>query len=657
MDPVYVGVSVVLAGLVLLGIKWMSSPKTAVRGNRLSAFSMLTAIVMVLWENDILSAPLLWVAMAIGGIIGYIMSVRATMIQMPQMVALLNGLGGGASALVALAEVIDSYSVLPAFNKIAGQLGLIVGGLTFSGSLIAAAKLDRRMTQRPIVLKNHNFLLNGCIVVMLILSALTLGIESAALPISVLVLVLSLTYGVLFAIRVGGADMPITISLLNSFSGLAGSIVGFTISEPLLVAIGAIVGASGLILTQIMCKAMNRSLASVLSGAVASPPKAAKEKTPVAEEPEAADSEPAAASATGSKKTPGEILAEAKKVIIVPGYGMALAQAQSQVKQLMDILEDRGAEVKFAIHPVAGRMPGHMNVLLAEVDVPYEKLCEMGDINPEFAETDVAIVVGACDVVNPAANTAEGTPIYGMPVLDVDKAKHVIVCNLDTNPGYSGVDNPLYEMDHVYLLLGDAKQTLDSLIQSLKSAGSEPAAAAAASATGSKKTPGEILAEAKKVIIVPGYGMALAQAQSQVKQLMDILEDRGAEVKFAIHPVAGRMPGHMNVLLAEVDVPYEKLCEMGDINPEFAETDVAIVVGACDVVNPAANTAEGTPIYGMPVLDVDKAKNVIVCNLDTNPGYSGVDNPLYEMDHVYLLLGDAKQTLDSLIKEVQSPST
>ncbi len=465
MDPVYVGISVVLAGLVLLGIKWMSSPKTAVRGNRLSAFSMLAAIVMVLWKNEILSVPLLWVAMAIGGIIGYIMSVRATMIQMPQMVALLNGLGGGASALVALAEVIDSYSVLPAFNKIAGQLGLIVGGLTFSGSLIAAAKLDRRMTQRPIVLKNHNLLLNGCIVVMLILSALTLGIESAALPISILVVLLSLTYGVLFAIRVGGADMPITISLLNSFSGLAGSIVGFTISEPLLVAVGAIVGASGLILTQIMCKAMNRSLASVLSGAVASPPKAAKEKAPAAEKPQAADSEPA----KPEKKTPGEILAEAKKVIIVPGYGMALAQAQSQVKQLMDILEDRGAEVKFAIHPVAGRMPGHMNVLLAEVDVPYEKLCEMDDINPEFAETDVAIVVGACDVVNPAANTAEGTPIYGMPVLDVDKAKHVIVCNLDTNPGYSGVDNPLYEMDHVYLLLGDAKQTLDSLIKEVQS--------------------------------------------------------------------------------------------------------------------------------------------------------------------------------------------
>ena len=647
MDPVYVVVSIVLAGLVLLGIKWMSSPKTAVRGNRLSAFSMLAAIVLVLWRNNILNASLLWIAMAIGSVVGYIMSVRATMIQMPQMVALLNGLGGGASALVALAEIIDSYGSLPAFNKIAGQLGLIVGGLTFSGSLIAAAKLDRRMTQKPIVLRNHNLLLNGSIIVMLILAALTLGMESAALPVSLLILVLSLTYGVLFAIRVGGADMPITISLLNSFSGLAGSIVGFTISEPLLVAVGAIVGASGLILTQIMCKAMNRSLANVLSGAIAAPPKEAKGKAPAAQKPQQVAPEPE----NPEKKTPGEVLAEAKKVIIVPGYGMALAQAQSQVKQLMDILEDRGTEVKFAIHPVAGRMPGHMNVLLAEVDVPYEKLCEMDDINPEFAETDVAIVVGACDVVNPAANTAEGTPIYGMPVLDVDKAKHVIVCNLDTNPGYSGVDNPLYEMDHVYMLLGDAKQTLDMLIQNLRSGGSQEPAA---STTSSKKTPGEVLAEAKKVIIVPGYGMALAQAQSQVKQLMDILEDRGTEVKFAIHPVAGRMPGHMNVLLAEVDVPYEKLCEMDDINPEFAETDVAIVVGACDVVNPAANTAEGTPIYGMPVLDVDKAKHVIVCNLDTNPGYSGVDNPLYEMDHVYMLLGDAKQTLDMLIKELQS---
>ncbi len=339
---------------------------------------------------------------------------------------------------------------------------------------------------------------------------------------------------------------------------------------------------------------------------------------------------------------------------MVPGYGMAIAQAQGHVKKLMDALEARSAEVDFAIHPVAGRMPGHMNVLLAEVDVPYEKLREMDDINPEFPDTDVAIVVGACDVVNPAANTAEDTPIYGMPVLDVDKAKSVIVCNLDTNPGYSGVDNPLYEMPHVKLLLGDAKASLDTLLDAVEGRISDAEAPGKEAGTAygaldnekpGKKPLEEILADARRVIMVPGYGMAIAQAQGHVKRLMDALEARGAEVDFAIHPVAGRMPGHMNVLLAEVDVPYEKLREMGDINPEFPDTDVAIVVGACDVVNPAANTAEDTPIYGMPVLDVDKAKYVIVCNLDTNPGYSGVDNPLYEMPHVELLLGDAKASL------------
>ncbi|MGB4460567.1 MAG: NAD(P)(+) transhydrogenase (Re/Si-specific) subunit beta, partial [Bacillota bacterium] len=265
-------------------------------------------------------------------------------------------------------------------------------------------------------------------------------------------------------------------------------------------------------------------------------------------------------------------------------------------------------------------------------------------------------------VVNPAANTAEDTPIYGMPVLDVDKAKQVIVCNLDTKPGYSGVDNPLYEMPHVVLLLGDAKESLSKLLEAvegyasegtLPKADAEEDVATTQPQPESKESLGEALAKAKKVIIVPGYGMAIAQAQQHVKRLMDALEARGVEVKFAIHPVAGRMPGHMNVLLAEVDVPYDKLCEMDDINPEFPETDVAIVVGACDVVNPAANTAEDTPIYGMPILDVDKAKKVIVCNLDTKPGYSGVDNPLYEMPHVVLLLGDAKESLQKLLAEVE----
>lgn len=650
MDLTYVIVSVILAALVLLGIKLMSSPRTAVLGNRLSAFSMFSAILLVLWTNRILDAHLVWIAVAIGGVIGYFLAIKASMLQMPQMVALLNGLGGGASALVAAAEIVDKYGSMDIVGQISSQLGLIVGGVTLSGSLIAAAKLDRRMSQRPVVLKGHSLLATGSVVAMIALAAVTLQPNAPVLSLSLLVLALSLFYGYLFAIRVGGADMPITISLLNSFSGVAGAIVGFTVNEPLLVAVGAIVGASGLILTDIMCKAMNRSLGSVLSGATSTT--SSTKRKPAAKRPEAA---PAVAPVEMKQKPSiGDLLRSAKRVIIVPGYGMAIAQAQGHVKALMDALVAADIDVRFAIHPVAGRMPGHMNVLLAEVDVPYELMVEMDDINPDFPETDVAIVVGSCDVVNPAANTAEGTPIYGMPVLNVERAKHVFVCNLDTKPGYSGVDNPLYEMPHVELLLGDAKESLDRLLKEFNGETESQAVSQAETHTVKKgDSLSNTLQSAQKVIIVPGYGMAIAQAQGHVKQLADVLEEKGIEVKFAIHPVAGRMPGHMNVLLAEVDVPYDKLMEMDDINPEFPETDVAIVVGACDVVNPAANTAEGTPIYGMPVLNVEQAKHVVVCNLDAKPGYSGVDNPLYEMPHVQLLLGDAKASLEKLLQAAQ----
>ncbi|MGI6357307.1 MAG: NAD(P)(+) transhydrogenase (Re/Si-specific) subunit beta [Bacillota bacterium] len=651
MSPVYIVVSIILAALVLLGIKLMSSPKTAVTGNLLSAFSMLAAVLLVLWQNDILTAPLLWVAMAVGGIIGYVIGMRATMIQMPQMVALLNGLGGGASAIVAMVEIIDGYGLMSVFSKVSSQMALIVGGITLSGSLVAAAKLDRRMSQRPVVLQGHSLITNSIIILTICFAAGTIWWEGTALTFSFLVLFLSLFYGYLFAIRVGGADMPITISLLNSFSGLAGAIVGFAIGEPLLVAVGAIVGASGLILTQIMCRAMNRTLMNVLSGSIGKAAPAGAGKV-LPGQPQPSESEGKVAEER--KATPGELLREARRVIIVPGYGMAIAQAQNLVKQLADALEDAAAEVKFAIHPVAGRMPGHMNVLLAEVDVPYDKLHEMDDINPEFPDTDVVVIVGANDVVNPAANTAEGTPIYGMPILQVEKAKHVIVCNLDTKPGYAGVDNPLYDMSHVELLLGDAKDSLNQLLQAVTAQGESSVQDEAQAETVSL---GSRLRAAKKVIVVPGYGMAIAQAQNVVKQLADALEEAGAEVKFAIHPVAGRMPGHMNVLLAEVDVPYDKLHEMDDINPEFPDTDVVVIVGANDVVNPAANTAEGTPIYGMPILQVEKARHVIVCNLDTKPGYAGVDNPLYDMSHVELLLGDAKDSLDKLIAAVSSTQT
>lgn len=653
MDLPYILISVVLAALVLLGIKLMSSPKTAVLGNRLSALSMTSAIILVLWSNNILSTPLIWFGIVIGSALGYLIALKVTMIQMPQMVALLNGLGGGASALVAAAEIIDKYGSMDVVGKVSSQLGLIVGGITLSGSLIAAAKLDRRMSQRPVRLKGHRLIANGSILLLVAFAGATLQTDAPVLSLSFLVLALSLFYGYLFAVRVGGADMPITISLLNSFSGVAGAIVGFTVNEPLLVAVGAIVGASGLILTDIMCKAMNRSLGSVLSGATAKPT-TPKQQAPTVVAPQSGTAIP---TATEKEQSFGEMLRSAKSVVIAPGYGMAIAQAQGQVKSLMDALQAADIDVRFAVHPVAGRMPGHMNVLLAEVDVPYELMVEMDDINPDFPNTDVVIIVGSCDVVNPAANTAEGTPIYGMPVLNVEQAKNVIVCNLDTKPGYSGVDNPLYEMTHVKLLLGDAKESLDRL---LKDFNGEVAAAVTAGTIDTPASNAEelllnsLMQNARKVIIVPGYGMAIAQAQGHVKQLADALEERGTEVKFAIHPVAGRMPGHMNVLLAEVDVPYDQLCEMDDINPEFPATDVAIIVGSCDVVNPAANTAEDTPIYGMPILNVDHAKQVLVCNLDTKPGYSGVDNPLYDMPHVRLLLGDAKESLEKLLQAVTS---
>jgi len=463
MIGTYEVISVVLSALVLLGIKLMSSPKTAVLGNRIGAMAMLAAIVVVLIYNGIIDIPLLWIAILLGGVIGYAIAKRVKMIEMPQMVALLNGLGGGASALVALVEIYEKYPYMTTFSRITSQLALAVGAITLSGSLVAAAKLARKISQKPIILKKHNEISNSILLAVAVFIILALFSNAAnSGTFSIVTALLSLTYGVFFAIRVGGADMPITISLLNSLSGLAGAICGFTIGDPLLVAVGAIVGASGLILTQIMCSAMNRSLVDILKGSQLNNSAQAKKSegkiTAVKRNEESPE----------HKKTPAQLLKEAKKVIIVPGYGMAIAQAQSYVKELYDLLESQGKEVKFAIHPVAGRMPGHMNVLLAEVDVPYEKLCEMDAINPEFAETDVVLVVGACDVINPAANTAEGTPIYGMPVLEVDKAKSVIVCNLDTKPGYSGVDNSLYELPHVHLLLGDASETLKKLIKSIE---------------------------------------------------------------------------------------------------------------------------------------------------------------------------------------------
>ncbi len=462
-DLIYYVLCAVLIGGVLAGISLMSRVKTAASGNLLSALCVAGAVVLTLLKYDIIGRVELWILIAVGLVAGLLWARRIRMIDMPQVVALLNGFGGASSALVAAIAMLNR-SDLSGFSRTTGALALAVGAVTLTGSLIAAGKLHKILAQRPVVWKAHRLitmlaLLAAGITVMLI----ALGLVPTGVAI-VLCALCSGFFGVAFAVRVGGADMPITISLLNSLSGVAGAIAGIAISDPLLVAVGGIVGASGLLLTQIMCRAMNRHLGDILTGKTAAPAAVAD---PAPAETSAAPAPEPEAPQTAERPDPAAVLNAARRVIIVPGYGMAIAQAQQAVRTLADRLEQHGAQVDFAIHPVAGRMPGHMNVLLAEVDVPYEKLREMDDINPEFAQCDVAVVVGANDVVNPAANTAESTPIYGMPVLRVEDAPCILLCNFDTAPGYAGVPNPLYESPRAVLLLGDASETVQSLIDSL----------------------------------------------------------------------------------------------------------------------------------------------------------------------------------------------
>ncbi|HQC55270.1 MAG TPA: NAD(P)(+) transhydrogenase (Re/Si-specific) subunit beta, partial [Clostridia bacterium] len=531
---------------------------------------------------------------------------------------------------------------------------IVVGAATLSGSLIAAGKLHRLIPQKPIVLKGHMSLTLGTLILSLIASLLAtiLGatgvIPNNSWSMAILMLVIlisSLAFGVIFSIRVGGADMPITISLLNSLSGVAGAIAGLAMNDLLLVAIGGIVGASGLLLTQAMCKSMNRKLIDILTGKTS----AHGIKATSASKVEKEEDKPVEVK-EDKKVNQMDILKNAKKVIIVPGYGMAIAQAQYLVKNLADMIRGYGAVVKYAIHPVAGRMPGHMNVLLCEADVDYEDLYEMDDINDEFKDADATIVIGANDVLNPAANTEVDTPIYGMPVLNVNDCKNIFIFNYDKNPGYAGVNNPIYDRtEGVYMHLGNAAETLKAFMDGTETA-EDPVSFSTQEAKPSEQA---ILKSAKNVIIVPGYGMAIAQAQHLVKELADKLRGYGANVKFAIHPVAGRMPGHMNVLLCEADVDYEDLYEMDDINDEFKDADATIVVGANDVLNPAANTEVDTPIYGMPVLHVNDCKNIFIFNYDKNPGYAGVDNPIYTRKNgVYLYLGNAKDTLQDFISKL-----
>ena len=458
-DALYFALSGLLAIGVISGLSLLSKVKTAVKGNALSILCTLAAVIITLVKYDIIGALGLWISLILGASVGIFWAIRVKLIQMPQVVALLNGFGGAAAALVAVIALLD-LGQLTLFSLITGGLALVIGTLTLTGSLVAAGKLHKILPQRPIVWKGHQF-------ITVLSLALSLGIiviiSTLALPLPLAVLLgilISGFFGIAFTVRVGGADMPITISLLVSLSGVADGIAGMAINNILLVSLGGIVGASGLLLTRVMCQAMNRSLSDILLGktSVGGSGKPVEMQTEIQAEMLTEEI---------SQEAKAKILNNAKRVIIVPGYGMALAQAQEKVRIFSDRLEEKGASVNFAIHPVAGRMPGHMNVLLAEVDIPYEKLKGMNEINEEFRNTDLVIVIGANDVVNPAANTAEGTPIYGMPVLNVADAKNLIICNFDLKPGYAGVNNPLYNKEGVVLLLGNAGETVQSLIDLL----------------------------------------------------------------------------------------------------------------------------------------------------------------------------------------------
>ncbi|NES88875.1 MULTISPECIES: NAD(P)(+) transhydrogenase (Re/Si-specific) subunit beta [Okeania] len=451
----------VAVSLFFVGLKKLGSPATARNGNLLASVGMLIAIVATLLEKEVINYEMILVAIVVGSIIGAIGAYKVEMTDMPQMVGLFNGLGGAASAMVAVGEFWRYLAVAqspPLPTTITALLGVLIGGVTFTGSVIAFAKLQGIMSGSPITFPLQqpvNALLFGGFIV----GSVYLCVTPFNLPIFLALVGVSLVLGIMFVIPIGGGDMPVVISLLNSFSGLAASAAGFVVMNNMLIIAGALVGASGIILTVIMCKGMNRSLTNVLFAAFGT----------------GEGGGPAAAGGTTDKSVrsidPEEgamMLGYARSVVIVPGYGMAVAQAQHSVRELTDQLEGLGVEVKYAIHPVAGRMPGHMNVLLAEANVPYPQLYDMDDINPQFDQADVALVIGANDVVNPAARADQNSPIYGMPILDVDKAKHTIVIKRGLSTGFAGVDNDLFYKDKTMMLFGSAKDMVAKLVSEVK---------------------------------------------------------------------------------------------------------------------------------------------------------------------------------------------
>ena len=451
----YTNIAYVFAAILfILGIKRLSSPKTARSGNTVASMGMFIAIVATLVSFDLLDFQTIAIGMIIGTIIGAFFAIKVEMTQMPQMVAIFNGFGGGASALVAAAEYLNPANP-STFNSATIAISVFVGTLTFTGSFIAFGKLQGFVSGRPIVFTGQK-LLNALIAISLVSLGTFSVIGGETDSYFYGLVALSALIGITLTIPIGGADMPVVISLLNSYSGVAAAATGFVLMNNGLIIAGALVGASGLILTKIMCKGMNRSLANVIFGAVG-----LKQDTPSGDEKQIQVK-------SASTEEVAMILESAEKIIIVPGYGLAVAQAQHALREVADFLEKMGKKVLYAIHPVAGRMPGHMNVLLAEANVPYEQLLDLEQVNPEFKTCDVAIVLGANDVVNPAARHDTSSPIYGMPILDVDKAKTVLVNKRTMNPGFAGIQNELFGFDNTLMVFGDAKAVLLDLHKDLK---------------------------------------------------------------------------------------------------------------------------------------------------------------------------------------------
>jgi H+-translocating NAD(P) transhydrogenase subunit beta len=444
--------------LFILSLKWMSSPSTARHGIWAGEIGMLLAIGGTLLQHGIVDYKWIAVALVLGTGIGIPLGL-VQMTAVPQRTALSHAFGALCVTLVGTAEFYLRSPNIPRFTMTVLSTEVILGGLTFTGSLMAAGKLQEVLPQRPITYKGQNFV-NLLLLVIAVAGAGYLVLHPGAKQLFPLIVGLSLFFGVLMIIPIGGADMPTVISLLNSYAGLSAAAMGFVLDSKLLIIAGALDGSSGFILSVIMSKAMNRSFGNVLFGAFGQVQVAAaagRETKTV----RSATAEEAAA-----------ILAAANTVVIVPGYGMAVAQAQHKVRELYDALGKRGVDVRFAIHPVAGRMPGHMNVLLAEADIPYDKLVEMENINGDFPQTDVALVIGANDVTNPAARTDTSSPIYGMPILDVDKARTVMVIKRSMSPGFAGIDNPLYCLDKTLMLFGDAKSFVNDIVRELAGGGS-----------------------------------------------------------------------------------------------------------------------------------------------------------------------------------------